>query len=346
MKKGLSLIEILLGISIGSILIGGGGFLLKKVFQSSSSTLKEQSEAVESQRALNHLERVLHNTALIFPAEGFGAANDQLYRGLAGVDSLALIDDVSECKFEKDPAGKERYSIVRLTTLKHLVVPQRLLTAWNEKDINSVALRLGIPNDNQKGMPLLENGKGDLEILLIDADSIAIRHYIVNNATLDTSKNVLPVDHWSVSVSLGTTFTGVVQNPIPQSFITDSMVYGVTTSVICVNRNGELIEKNMLNKAVQTLLKLPREALRIDGFRLTYANSPAKAQLSKDLFFDFPHRDLAKAQCINVAEVQITVGPTPLPNGNPASITARETHSRMVLLNNFDSRRPATCTGT
>jgi len=340
-NKGRSLLEVLIAIGLTIVITMGIFQLMTRAIKQQSRELKQGMSKLFVKTTLNLLHRELFNSSLISPSEKLNSSTGDFYRGLSGINGASI--PVLGCQFETDAEG-ERYSILRYTKIVDRFKPNTVMRFFKEDDVgtidNNLKLRLSYFPDTESENYVIKGVKPQTkEILLIDADTTDRRRYVIDSVSLDSSGFPLAFDNLIVELQMPKRVGGASVEKIANlSFVTDSIAYGLSTNYLCVNPKGQLVIQNEISEEQRVLLDVANQLKKIERFEITYLGTVDTQRIDFASFIPYPYEviNFDAQKCFNTVQISVILSEL----NDPSKVMKLR---KLILINNFNSNRPAGC---
>ncbi|MGE9745406.1 PulJ/GspJ family protein [Bdellovibrio bacteriovorus] len=358
MKKnsGFSVMELLLAVSISTIVIGIVTYLIHNFFSEQRNLEVWSGGQLEMSMALKNAEGDIRNVIRFDPVENLTSASSVAYFGLT---SLTAGLEPSVCL--NDATG----SVIRYTTLDRKQRSERVLRAWSElADVNKTGssheLRLTADSSDSS---MFGSSKSPREIVLVDADRRYIRRYKVAshtmrlNATLDpyddqprvdSFGNPIKFNYVSVILKSPPTANGSTITPKTSVFITGTEVYSSNTYYLCLRKSDRSLIKFDENSRQETvLLQNPHADFTINSFKIGYLATKSGLRVEPANFIP----DMLNASnnvCFNTVlfDLKLDASDSYLKRNQTQTvgdIKSTISRQRTVFSQNLNLKRPLSC---
>lgn len=338
--KGFSLAEVSIAMLVSASVVFAASHWFIAFNKRNKEVTIDQDLKVEIDFGLTNLDKLIQNSARLFPNEDLYSLDDGLYSGIHGLDR-----GISGCRYQRDTGNKERFSIVRFSTIKSLRA-ERTLRLWSDTNTLVVNpnndIRVSYRNDSKY---VLQASVNTPEIVILDADGEFAQRYRVSNyrvvSTFNDPYTDLPTNprtrqtYTVATLAMPRRVGGAVQDTKNVQFVTGSLVTASQTNHVCVSSNtGRLIIIDQANNTIKELLNPESNNFRITRFEVGYLNLRDNTVVDTNLAQRFPTDDTAA--CVNAAVIKIELT-------SVTDSTKIKTTTRTISLNNFSIRRPPSC---
>lgn len=352
-SKGFTLIEILLGITLGTMVVISTASLMYYFFSEKSRLDTWSSGQLEMSIAVKSIESDIRNVARMDPHEDLRANNDDLYYGLT---SINIGEEPSLC------ANTATSSVLRYTTLNRLQPQAKSVRTWSEA---SSANQTGAANElrvlvDPAQKSLFNETPLPTEIVIVDADRRYIRRYEVASSVLHLGINTDPYDDLPKLDSSGNAVIfnyasvflrmpkGIANNTIAKQtavFITGSDIYASSTNYVCLRKtDNSLIRYNAMTQTTDVLLTNTSKDFSVQTFVVKYLATKKGVRVDPVNFFASTLNN-PQGTCVNTVFVNLQGQVnTPVTNsGQNTDIKSTVGRNRTIFATNLNSQRPVSC---
>ncbi|WP_374078069.1 type II secretion system protein J [Bdellovibrio bacteriovorus] len=351
MKKGFTVVELLLAVGLSALVVSTATYLLHQFFSEHKNLEVWSSGQFEMSSALKDIEGDVRNIVRFDPKEE-GA---QEYLGIA---AIAAGSEPSQCLNTADAP------VMRYTSLDRKSRSERVLRAWSEVDSSGKTQpkdELRISADNSTSS-LFTQSKGPKEIVLVDADRRYIRRYEVVRHVMHLNSNTDPYDNLPKVDSFGNPVffnyvsvflnnpKGIVNentNKKASVFVTGSEVYNSRTYFVCLRKTDRsLIKINQATNEVSVLLLNTNADFEIERFVIGYLGTRRGVRVEPANF----QANMAGAtgDCVNTILLEINLKATQAFINRTQQNAVGEVKKdivrrRTVFSPNLNIKRPLSC---
>lgn len=351
MKKGFTVVELLLAIGLSALVVSTATYLLHQFFSEHKNLEVWSSGQFEMSSALKDIEGDIRNVVRFDPKED----GNQEYLGIASIDAGT---EPSEC------LNAPGTPVVRYTSLDRKSRSERVLRAWSEIDSSGKMQpkdELRISADNTTSS-LFTQSKGPREVVLVDADRRYIRRYEVVRHTMHLNSNTDPYDDLPKVDSFGNAMQfnyvsvflnnpkGVQEentNKKASVFVTGSEVYNSRTYFVCLRKTDRsLVKINQATKEVSVLLLNTNADFEIDRFVVGYMGTRRNVRVEPPSFQ--PTMAGATGDCVNTVLLELYLKATQAFINRTQQNAVGEVKKdilrrRTVFSPNLNIKRPLSC---
>ncbi|WP_413944112.1 type II secretion system protein J [Bdellovibrio sp. HCB-162] len=351
MRKGFTVVELLLAIGLSALVISTATYLLHQFFSEHKNLEVWSSGQFEMSLALKDIEGDLRNVVRIDPKE-------ESVRDYIGITSIESGSEPAEC------LNTTGAPVLRYTSLDRKTPSERALRAWSEVDSSGKSLpkdELRISTENV-ATSLFTQSKAPKEIVIVDADRRYIRRYEISrhvmhlNSPLDPYDDLPKVDSFGnpvffnyVSVFLSNPKGATNENTNKKAsvFVTGSEVYNSRTYFVCLRKTDRsLIKINQATREVSVLLTNSNADFEIDRFVVGYMGTRRNVRV-EPASFQFEMTG-ATADCVNTVLLELYLKATQSFINRTQQNTIGETkldilRRRTVFSPNLNMKRPLSC---
>lgn len=349
--QGYTLIEILLGIALGSMVVISTASLLLYFFSEKNRLDNWSTGQLEMSIAVKNIESDVRNVPRLDPLEDLRSHKDDLYFGLTSINAG---EEPSVC------ANNATSSVVRYTALNRILPQAKSLRTWSETDSadkGGAANELRVTVDTT-GQSLFSDKNLPPEILIVDADRRYVRRYEVasremhlnmpkdpydDQPKVDASGNTVLFNYASIFLRLP---RGIANNKTAARtavFITGSDVYAANTYFVCLRKKDRsLIRYNTLTQKTDVLLMNTSKNFNIQALVVKYLATKKGIRVDPVNFFT---STLSNPQgiCVNTVYVNIQ-GEVLGTDAQNRDIKNTVERNRTIFATNLNSQRPLSCT--
>ncbi|WII71984.1 hypothetical protein QJS83_16090 [Bdellovibrio sp. 22V] len=312
MKKGFTIVELLLAIGLSTLVIGVTTFLLHQFFNEHRSIEVWSSGQFEMTSTLSDIEGDIRNLVRLDPVENSSVE-------YFGVKSIPVGAEPGDCLNTPDAP------VIRYTSLDRRRRSERVLRAWaelydSEKSAPANELRLTADSTADS---LFTNSQGPREVVLVDADRRYIRRYQVARHVMHLQSPTDPYDDLQKTDNFGQpkTFDYVsvfLRNPLGSDgavttkkeavFITGSEVYPSNTFFLCARKSDRSIVKiNQSTQETVVLLQNPTGDFQFDSLRIMYFGTRPGVRVETA---NFAANMDVNGNCVNTIHIALRLVPT------------------------------------
>lgn len=358
MKKssGFSVMELLLAVSISTMVIGIVTYLIHNFFSEQKNMETWSAGQLEMSMALRTIEGDIRNVIRMDPVENLSNSSSVEYFGLT---SLSPGMEPSVCLNDNGA------SVIRYTTLDRKQRSERVLRAWSEMaDSNKTGAshELRLTADETEAS-MFTATKMPVEVVLVDADRRYLRRYTVVSKRMSLSTNLDPYDDLPKVDSFGAPVTfkyasAILKNPTNISgsaitsktavFITGSEVYSSRTYSLCLRKSDRSLIRFDENTREETvLLQNPHVDFTIESFRVGYMATRAGIRVEPASFLP-EMLSLSNMACINTVmfTLNLNASESLLKRNQSQTVGELKTQimrQRTVYSQNLSIKRPLSC---
>lgn len=353
-SKGFTLIEILLGVSLGAMVVFSTATLMYYFFAEKNRLDTWSAGQLEMSLAVKSIESDIRNVARMDPHEDLRSDKDSLYYGLTSINAG---EEPSVC------ANTATSSVLRYTTLNRLLPQAKSMRTWSEAssaDQTGATNELRVSADNTQSS-LFSDMNLPNEIVLVDADRRYIRRYEVASRVMHLGMTTDPYDDLPKTDSSGNAVSfnyasiflrmpkGISNNTTAKQtavFITGSDVYASSTYFVCLRKDDRtLIRYNATTQSTDVLLSNTSKDFNIQTFVVKYLATRKGVRVDPVNFFASTLSN-PQGTCVNTVFVNIQ-GEVIKPlnsNAQTTDIKSSVGRNRTIFATNLSSQRPVSCT--
>ncbi|WP_374000921.1 type II secretion system protein J [Bdellovibrio bacteriovorus] len=358
MKKnsGFSIMELLLAVSLSTMVIGIVTYLIHNFFSETKSMETWSSGQLEMSMALKTIEGDIRNVIRMDPVENLTSSSSVEYFGMT---SLSPGMEPSIC------LNQDGASVIRYTTLDRKQRSERVLRAWSEmadanKTGNAHELRL---TADETEASMFNASKMPVEVVLVDADRRYLRRYTVVSKRMNLSSNLDPYDDLPKTDSFGAPIifkfaSAILRTPANVGgsaiisktavFITGTEVYSSRTYSLCLRKSDRSLIRYDENTREETvLLQNPHVDFTIESFRVGYMATRAGLRVEPASFLP-EMLNLPNLECINTVmfTLNLNASDSLLKRNQSQAVGELKTQimrQRTVYSQNLSIKRPLSC---